>query len=241
MAAMNVGETIKITGANRHPEADALLLDNVNLRGAAIVDIGASDGSTSVDLINKLTDFKSYVIADLYLEAHAVTSGRHVFFYDPHGACILIVGPRLLAWPSISAAVRLLYAPLISRAAKLAAQRTEILLLNPATTKIIESDPRVTYLVHDVFQPWKGTKPDAIKVANLLRRLYFSDEEISRALVALLESLPEGGHLLIVDNPRIKEIDTRAGLYQRSEGRFKLVTMTSDEPEINDLIALARI
>src|SRR4051794_23303356 len=54
MSAIHVGDTIKITEGDRHPAADALLIDNIDLEGAVIVDIGASDGSTSVDLIRKL-------------------------------------------------------------------------------------------------------------------------------------------------------------------------------------------
>ena len=63
---MHVGGTIKITGGNRHPVADQMLIDNVDLSDATIVDIGASDGSTSVDLIGKLPALKRYVIADLH-------------------------------------------------------------------------------------------------------------------------------------------------------------------------------
>ncbi len=78
--------------------------------------------------------------------------------------------------------------------------------------------------------------PDVIKVANLLRRLYFSDEDICRALRSLLASLDEGGHLLILDNPRIPGIDIRAGLFRRSQDRFELVATTTEEPEILDLV-----
>src|ERR1700744_6183665 len=58
MNALNVGGTIKITGTDRHRAADKLLLDNVDLTTATIVDIGASDGSTSLDLIAKLPAFE---------------------------------------------------------------------------------------------------------------------------------------------------------------------------------------
>lgn len=45
MNAFQVGGTVKITAENRHPGADALLIQNVDLAHAVIVDIGASDGS----------------------------------------------------------------------------------------------------------------------------------------------------------------------------------------------------
>jgi len=236
MSALHFGGTIKITGSNRHPLSDALILDNLDVSDAAIVDIGASDGSTSVDLIARLPDFRTYTIADLYLRALTIRIGTHTYFYGPNGQLILVVGRRALAWPTESRFVAALYRPLAKRALK-SPERSEVLLLNPETRKLIESDPRITYREHDVFTPWPGQRPDVIKVANLLRRIYFSDDEIRLALSALLRSLAEGGHLLIVDNPRVEGINERAGLYRRTAGRFALVATTDHAPEIADLLA----
>lgn len=235
MSIMHVGDTIKITGVNRHAAADALLLEHVDLVGASLVDIGASDGSTSVELIEKLPHFRSYVIADLYLHLDAVQTRRHVLFYDADGTCVLVAGRRLLAWPSLARWVRVLWGPLIAVAGRRGTRRT-VLLLGPGTRRVLRDDPRVSTRVHDVFQPWEGPAPDVIKVANLLRRLYFSDEDIQRALGALLASLDEGGHLLVLDNPRIAGIDLRAGLYRRVGGRFSVVAETEHAPEIADLV-----
>jgi hypothetical protein len=234
MSIVHVGDTIKITGVNRHGAADALLLENVELTGASIVDLGASDGSTSAELLAELTDFGSYTIADLYLTLRAVELGRSVVFFDADGTCVLVAGRRLLAWPSLARTVRLLYAPLIARARRRPGR--DVQLLGPDARRWLRSDPRVTARVHDVFQPWPAPAPDVIKVANLLRRLYFSDEDILRALQALLDSLKDGGHLLILDNPRVAGIDLRAGLYRRVDGRFQAVAETPEAPEIADLI-----
>lgn len=233
MSIIHVGETIKITDADRHGAADALLLENVPLTGASIVDLGASDGSTSVELIAKLPDFESYVIADLYLTLRSVQVGRHVLFFDADDNCVLVAGRRLLAWPTLSRTVRLVVAPLIARARRRPSR--DVLLLGPEARRLTRTDPRVSTRVHDVFQPWGAPAPDVIKVANLLRRLYFSDADILRALRALLASLDEGGHLLILDNPRLADITLRAGLYRREGGRFRPVAETPDAPEIADL------
>jgi hypothetical protein len=239
MSILYVGDTIKITGVDRHAAADALLLDNVDLTGATMVDIGASDGSTSVDLVAKLPAFGSYVIADLYLELRAVEVGGSVLFFDPDGRCVLVAGRRLLAWPSLSRLVRLLCAPLLARAR--GRRGRPVMLLGPAARTLMRTDPRVTARVHDVFQVWPAPAPDVIKVANLLRRLYFSDEDILRALDALLASLDEGGHLLVLDNPRVAGIDLRAGLYRRTDGRFVPVAETPHPPEIADLLRSDRL
>lgn len=235
MSILHVGETIKITGTGRHSVADALLLDNVDLRGASLVDLGASDGTTSAELIATLpSDFASYVMADLYLTLQAVEVGRCVLFFDADGTCVLVAGRRLLAWPTLSRTVRWLCAPVLFRARRRPGR--EVLLLGPEARWLTSSDPRISTRIHDVFQPWPGSAPDVIKVANLLRRLYFSDEDILRALTALLASLEDGGHLLILDNPRLPGIAVRAGLYRREAGRFQLVVQTPHAPEIADLL-----
>ncbi len=238
MSALHVGETIKITGSNRHPRADGLLVDNVDLKGAHIVDIGASDGSTSVDLIRRIPEFGRYTMADLFFHLDSERVGRHDLFYGPDGDLILIVGSRAVAWPSLSPLVSRLYRPVSRKAGRPGANRTPVLLLNPEARRIIASDERVQYQVHDIFTPWAGVRPDVIKVANLLRRLYFPDDQISIALTHLLDSLPEGGHLLMVDNPRIAGIAERGGLYRREGGRFVAVAESDEEPEIADLIGL---
>ena len=46
----------------------------------------------------------------------------------------------------------------------------------------------------------------------------------------------EGGHLLLLDNPRIAGIDLRAGLYRKEAGRFVVVAETEHAPEIADLV-----
>lgn len=240
MNAIHVGGTYKITGANRHPEADDLLIEHVDTSKAEIVDIGASDGSTSLDLIRRLAHFRSYVIADLFLTVEAQRYRGRVFFYDPSGTCILVAGRLLLSWPAMSTLVRFLYGPLIGSASSNTTSRVKVVLLNPEVRALMESDPRVTSRVHDVFGAWRGARPDVIKVANLLRRLYFTDGDIGRALTAIHGSLADNGHLLIVDNAREKGIGTRAGLYRRTSEGFALVSQTPDVPEIGGLVLAAR-
>jgi hypothetical protein len=243
MSAFMMRSTIKITGVNRHPHVDALLLENVDLDDAVIADVGASDGTTSVELIARLPQFGAFVIADLFMDVTAVATGARVLFRDHDENPILVVGPRLLAWPAASPLVRLLYWSVERSARRTVAAgvgwRT-VPLLNPEARELLRRDPRVTCRQHDVFQPWTGPTPDVIKVANLLRRLYFSDQDIDRALRALLATLPEGGHLLIADNARAK-VPARGGLYRRERGHFVGVAVTDPPPEIDQLVRAAWI
>ncbi|MEP6631332.1 MAG: hypothetical protein ABJA89_12725 [Lapillicoccus sp.] len=242
MSAVHVGGTYKITGAARHTAADDLLLKHVDMSRCTLVDIGASDGSTSLDLLDRLPDdLGAYVIADLYLALRHTVAGRVDLFFDPAGDCVLVVGRRLLAWPQLSWLGRVAGAAALLRARRAHARDEEVVLLNPDVRRRMAQDPRLTARVHDVFQPWTDEPPDVVKVANLLRRLYFSDEEITRALRQLLAALPEGGHLLVVDNPRIEGIDLRGGLFQRRDARFVTVATTDHPPEILELVEAVRL
>jgi hypothetical protein len=244
MSSIRIGDTVKITERDRHPQADQLLIDHVELTDAAIVDIGASDGSTSLDLIRKLPAFGSYTAADLFLSLTATKAAGHVLVYDRDGRCILVAGRWWAAWPRESGLIGALYRPLEALAARRA--RQDVLLINPELRALMRSDPRITVREHDVFTPWPGPAPGIIKVANLLRRVYFTDAEITAALGVLHDSLDEGGHLLIVDDGTryLDDVDgkvsARAGLYRRAGDRFALVAGTEADPEIADLVGALR-
>lgn len=236
MSSIYIGGTIKITSSNRHPDADDLLIRTVDLDGLRIADIGASDGSTSVDLIERAGDFAEYTIADRYLTLKAVPVMGHTVMFSGED-CVLVCGSRLMAWPELSRGANALYSPLISTARRLTDRRgEEVLLLNPRTRAAIATDPRIKVREHDVFSIWPDPKPDVIKIANLLRRLYFSDDDLLRALHAVAESLNQGGVLMIVDNPRISNTPPRAGLWRKVDTRLVEIARVG-EPEIADLVA----
>jgi hypothetical protein len=235
---VEVGGTFKMTSANRHPGCDELLVTHLDLTGATIVDLGASDGTTSLELFRRLPPgFATFVISDRYLHVGMRRFRWHTVLVDPFDSrCVLVFGRRVIAWPQRSRLLRLAYAPLLRSAEEHPGRLREVSLLNPAVRALIASDPRVISAEHDVFELWEGPPPDVLEVANLLRRIYFNDEDITAALDALRRSLPEGGHLLVVDNPYLPGVDARAGLYRRAGDRFVTVAMTDEVPEINDLV-----
>jgi len=213
-----------------------LLIKHLDLSKAKIVDIGASDGSTSLDLVRRISSFESFVIADLYLTVSTVAIGRHILFYEPNGECVLVVGSRFIGWPTLSKAILLLYSPLVWLASRRSSRQREVLLLNPATRSLLMEDARVSVRVHNVFERWEGVPPDIIKVANLLRRMYFSDKDICMAVDVLRQSLRDGGFLLIVEDPLLEGSPSQAGLYHRDKDRFVAIAQTERRPEIHDLV-----
>ena len=236
MAAFHIGTTFKNTAGGRHVAGDELLIEHVDLRGATILDIGASDGATSVDLIERLGDsFAAYVITDRLLGLDAVVLGRHAVFFDSGDRCILVAGPGYVAYPTESRVVALLWRHMMTRAH--GEPRSTVTLLNPRALRTIDSDPRVTSQEHDLFREWGGPPADVIKVANLLNSDYFSEDELLLALDLLTSALREGGHLLVMDNPA-DPLDTTAttALYRRVGRRLEEVAMTVPPPRVTGLV-----
>jgi hypothetical protein len=240
MLSIHVGGTYKITHAGRHEFADDLLLRHLDLSSSRIVEMGASDGSTSVDLIRRLGDgFRSFAISDKYIELTSARVGRHIVLFDHDDRCVLVIGRRFVAWPEMSSAVHALYSRIISVART--CQRTTVPLLNPDARAMVRDDPRVTFRAHDVFEPWAGDTPDLVRAANVLRKLYFDDRQLLVALAAIHSSLSPGGHFQVIDHHRVAlEIPPRSGLYRATSEGYEVVEETEHRPEIADLVLAVR-
>ena len=143
MFNLHVGGTAKITWPGRQTDADQMLVDHVDLDGARIVEMGASDGSPAVDLIARLGDrFKSYVITDRFVRLTATRHAGWVWLWRD-GECILAGNGRLTVWPDQSPAL----GRLMRRTMAAAEKRThdEVLMLNPNARAILDQDDRVTW------------------------------------------------------------------------------------------------
>ena len=69
---------------------------------------------------------------------------------------------------------------------------------------------------YNIFEKREGTNFDIAKVANILNRSYFSDQQISVALRNLYDLLSIEGYLLIIEN----RPEEQGGLYQKQNGKF---------------------
>ncbi|MCX6351414.1 MAG: hypothetical protein NTX03_06105, partial [Bacteroidetes bacterium] len=65
---LRFGTTNKTTKPGRHQLCNKLMLSNIDFTNKTILDVGASDGSTSFDLINLLSNkFNNYFVTDYNL------------------------------------------------------------------------------------------------------------------------------------------------------------------------------
>ncbi len=201
ISTLQFGVTFKTTHPGRQEYSDRHVLNLYRGSRPVILDVGASDGSTSLDLIRRLGhNFDRYYVTDLNL---FTSFGYHrgvLYFLDQHGRCTLRASQRFIVYSDTERAQPLLSKLaqwLISRSRKVRDWR-EILLIQPELINLASEDRRVSILPYDMFTPWKGETPDLIKIANLLNGKYFSAAQMRQAVAIQCANLAVGGRLLLV-------------------------------------------
>jgi hypothetical protein len=209
LSVLKFGTTFKTTLAGRQPHSTRFLAGRYAGEAPVVLDIGASDGSTSLDLLGALAgQFGHYFVTDFNISVRlgVDTRGRH-YFADASGTCILRASPRWLAYADVGDAplpLRLLAKRLLSGSRDVSSWE-EILLVHPELVALAQAEPRITIARYDVFSPWAGMRPDLIKIANVLNRCYFSEGKIAEALRVQCSALAIGGRLILVENRAERE------------------------------------
>ena len=209
VSVLKFGTTFKTTLPGRQPDSNRFLAGRYAGEAPVVLDIGASDGSTSLDLLGALAgQFGHYFVTDFNISVRCGVDMRgRYYFMDASGACILSASPRWLTYADVGdapLALRLLAKRLLSGSRDVSSWE-EILLVHPELVALAHADPRITIARHDVFSPWAGMRPDLIKIANLLNRCYFSEAKIANALRVQCSALAIGGRLILVENRAERE------------------------------------
>ncbi|WP_437295111.1 hypothetical protein [Sorangium sp. So ce426] len=237
ISVLLLGGTYKTTRPGRHRQSDALLVGALRQKSPVVLDVGASDGSTALDLITALGDaFEAYYVTDraLSLRVRADDRGR-AFFYDADGACVLAATPRLLFYPAAAGSRRWPRWVLPGWRGAIPPfdpAYPEVSLVQPRLREIARRDARVRLRPHDIFQPWDGPAPTVVKAANILNRAYFSDDQLRRAARNFWRALAPDGLLLVIDNRDAE----KASLFARTEGGFEHIDSIHGGTEIKELI-----
>lgn len=202
ISSLQFGVTFKTTRPGRHEHSNQHLLKLYRGARPVILDIGASDGSTSLDLIGLPGfEFQHYFVTDLNHSTRCGIDQRGaVYFLDRDGQCVLRASRRFLAYSETIGAIfplGLIAAKLLSRARYVAKWR-EVLLMQPELVRIASRDPRISIAQYDMFTAWEGQRPDLIRIANLLNSKYFSDPQMKHAIEIQCANLGADGRLLLV-------------------------------------------
>jgi hypothetical protein len=204
ISVLKFGTTFKTTNPGRHEHSNRYLLELYRSTQPSILDIGASDGSTALDLVQTLRDgFRQYFATDLNLSVRCGEDGRGVVYFADHtDQCVLRVSKRWLVYADVSGAwfpLGPLARRLLTRSAGVTDWR-EVLLIQPELLELSHRDPRIVVTKYDMFVPWTRERPDLIKIANVLNPSYFSDLQLAKALRVQCSNLAPSGRLLIADN-----------------------------------------
>jgi len=200
------GKFSKTTMPGRHSLSDKKILELISdNKDARILDVGASDGSTSLDLIKKLDgNFGKYFVTDVSFSLDVIEQDRKSYFYDTvRKECIMIVSNRLIIYHDklSSSLIGYIAKRLIERAPKYDAQMMkQISLVQPELQKLVIGNSNIKLIEWSIFEPWPEEKADIIKVANVLKTEVFSEDEITEAIKNLIENLNPDGRIIIIQN-----------------------------------------
>jgi hypothetical protein len=200
MSSLKFGTTFKTTSRVRFPLTIHALAALEFRTPPTILDVGASDGTTSLDIMRGV-GFSKYHVTDRNIEVFVQRHGDVTWFFDESDACIMAVADRWVAyqdcegaWPFLGAWARQLFA----RAPMRGTHAQRVTLISPALRRV--RSELVEIRRHDIFERWPGEQVDLVIAANILNRAYFPDSSISNAVRNLIHATKEGGRIAIVDS-----------------------------------------
>jgi hypothetical protein len=169
-----------------------------------ILEVGASDGANALELIHHLGhNFDRYYVTDAYQSISAYQhEGKTYLYHDLQP--LMLITDRWIVYHDDTHAIFPLDC-LVRRIFHCAPPRPsagtrETVLVQPSLLALSDKDPRIKLETWDVINPWYGEKADIIKIANVLNRHYFHEDQIKLAVENCMMALKGNGILMIVEN-----------------------------------------
>jgi len=242
----------KWTGRHRLEQMDRLLLEHASARGlpqCLVLDLGASDGITSLDTVEYFEQKGGKAVRVTMLDQDVRIYGmpvRYATLYFTASRCPLLlrlgkIGLCLEPMEGIEGVLFNPVAAFLARRCKRLLESSElegahaISLINPAVTRC----PRIDVSEGDMFSlrtEWVG-QFDAVRASNVLNFSYYSEERIRDAIGLAHRYLKEGGAFLVSRNTIRKQDEVEAGALWRKQGnRFVRKSELDNVPEIAGLV-----
>ncbi len=202
------GDTYKETGFQRTELADAEVVALCeNLASPVVMEVGASDGSSSVALLEALGDHASVHLTD-----------RHPFYFrrGMPGLRLFLDTDGCLMSMKILGCLYLFVGP--GRRF-----RERGLCISTENPLLKEIGARLDHEPFDITRDVRHSPVDVVKCANLLHLEYFSPAGVSAALSNLGRSLREDGHLVVSQNNAKYEGGEAVSVFQRRSNRLVLI------------------
>jgi hypothetical protein len=206
VSTLKFGKSYKTTKKNRFPLTLKNLAEIISAEPLIILDIGASDGTTSLDVMQAIS-FKKYYITDLNLYVYYRIAGRWTLFCNHKGQLMLAVCNQWIIyrdtknalWPFRSVVERFF------RTKKFFQSRSDerIALINPGVKAVLSE--RVCLAEYNAFEAWPGENADLIIAANILNHSYFSEDEIVLIMQNIKEAVKRPGLIALIDNRKVEQ------------------------------------
>ncbi len=231
MSTIKIGNTFKSTKQNRHNRSDKLLCNYIN-ESSVILDIGASTGITSLDVISTLNNlFAKYYITDYNIKVYYNKDKYYYYLFDINYKCILIFNKTCVIYPNEFRLLKWFFKNKIQSFIE-KNDLKEALLIDPKVIDVVKSNSKIEVESFSVFDKWEKQKPNIVKVANLLNLAYFTNTEIVNAIKNIKVLMVDNGYLLIVEN-RDQE---QGALFIKSKDQFLLVDKIGPDIDIMNLV-----
>jgi hypothetical protein len=231
ISTFKFGTTFKTTQKARFPLTLKAIQNLHFAQSPVVIDIGASDGSTSLDVIESLA-FKRYYVTDLNIDVFYKTKGSRGYFFGENGLPVLVVSDWWIIYSDVSHAV-FPFGQIVARTLKGApgteSDSTRLLLVNPDL--LAKLGGNIILKRYNVLEPWEGEHADLVVIANVLNHGYFSDAQIITALEYLRAILNDGGYVAIVDNRSVE----KATIFQFQQNSVVCVEQINGGTEIKVL------
>jgi hypothetical protein len=253
LSHLKIGEFWKRTKKHRLLESGqklSFLLDSNNYKKINLLDVGASDGITTCDLVNYLSSkygikANTYLV-DRYCYILRLKHNHIVEYSTTDGQPLMVkIGPfAVMLRQSVFFAQHLpilhnLLMLLIKRYLNLTNFRGKMRLTGtiPLVNPIVLSLDNTHILEKDIFEfdPALVNSMDVIRASNIITNKHLSDKIIKKALHIFHSYLRQGGFLLISRNLITSEFET-GSIWRKSGQRFNHVTDLTRQSEILDLV-----
>lgn len=231
VSVLKFGKTYKATKSDRFPMMISALNQLTFINPPVILDVGASDGTASLQLINNL-DHSKYYLTDSNIEVIYQINNRIIYFYDLEYNCILIVTKRFVIYPDIQSSIfpiNKFGSFLFKNAPKITVNNQKIKLINP---ELKCYDERIVFQEYDILKSWPFEKIDVLLAANILNRSYFTDDNILIAINNFIACLNDSAILAIVENRNIE----KGSIFSVVGNKIELVKDINGGTEIKELI-----
>ena len=246
----------KLTYGNRFEEFDILVNEVIERHYKnekyflKIHDAAVSDGRTSVEWYDALEKQKllfSLTASDLCTELKLFKKGKIQVIFDSSGRLLQVVIPPFVFTDQknehrfylINKALSYFFFKKFRNLDTGTNQFhgfQESILSQICTKGILYSQTKnnFKFIFHDLFYPM-AEKYDVIRVMNVLQQAYFTDNEHTRILKNIYNSLNENS-LFITGSNDVMKSPINAGIYTRKGSGFLLIKKINSGSRIHDLI-----